>query len=83
MQIKKIELTDEERKVLRTLARSGAMSPSKVSAETLILPGKTLNLLKNMADVGLVFLRDDPASADGRVVVLTAQARDLLALDAA
>jgi DNA-binding MarR family transcriptional regulator len=78
MQIKKIELTDEERKVLRTLARSGAMSPSKVSAETLILPGKTLNLLKNMADVGLVFLRDDPASADGRVVVLTARGRELL-----
>lgn len=82
MQIKKIELTDEERKVLRMLARSGAMSPSKVSAETLILLGKTLSLLKNMADVGLVFLRDDPASVDGRVVVLTAQARDLLTLDA-
>lgn len=81
MPIKKIELTDAERKVLRTLARSGAMSPSKVSAETLISSGKTLN--ENMADVGPVFLRDDPASADGRVVVLTAQACDLLALDAA
>jgi DNA-binding MarR family transcriptional regulator len=82
MQIKKIQLTDDERKVLRTLARGGAMSPSKVSAETWILPGQALKLLKDLADVGLVVLRDDPGSADGRVVVLSAQARDLLALDA-
>ena len=82
MQIKKIELNDKERKVLRTLARSGAMSPGRVSAETLILPGETLNLLKALADAGMVVLRDDPASADGQLVAITGQARDFLELEA-
>ncbi len=79
MAINKMQLNDDERKVLRTLARRGAMSPSLVSAETLLLPGPILKLLKELADVGMVLLRDDPASADGQLVAITAQARDLLA----
>ena len=82
MQVKKVQLSDDDRKVLQTLARSGAMSPSQVSAETLILPGDTLKLLKNLADVGLVVMRDDADSLDGRLVVVTAQARDILAIEA-
>ena len=81
MQIKKVQLDEKERKLLRTLARGGAMSPSRASAETLILPGETLNLLKALADVGLVLLRDDPDSIDGQLVVVTAQARDFLAME--
>jgi DNA-binding MarR family transcriptional regulator len=79
MPINKMQLNNEERQVLRTLARRGAMSPSRVSAETLLLPGQTLKLLKELADVGMVLLRDDPANADGQLVAITAQARDLLA----
>jgi len=79
MPINKMQLNDDERKVLRMLARRGAMSPSLVSAETLLLPGPTLKLLKELADVGMVLLRDDPASADGQLVAITAQARDFLA----
>ena len=79
MPINKMQLNDDERKVLRTLARRGAMSPSRVSAETLLLPGQTLRLLRELADVGMVLLRDDPANADGQLVAITAQARDLLA----
>jgi hypothetical protein len=81
MQMKKVRLDEKERRLLRTLARGGVMSPSRVSAETLILPGETLKLLKGLADVGLVLLRDDPDSIDGQLVVLTAQARDFLALE--
>jgi DNA-binding MarR family transcriptional regulator len=44
----------------------------------MILPGNLLKLLRNLADVGMVALRDDPDSADGQLVVLTAQGRDLL-----
>jgi hypothetical protein len=58
------------------------MSPGRVSAETLILPGETLNLLKALAEVGMVVLRDDPVSADGQLVAITAQARDFLAIEA-
>ena len=78
MQKAQIELNDDERKVLLTLARSGAMSPSQVSAETWILPRDTLALLKTLADEDLVVMRDDADSADGKLVAITAQARDLL-----
>ncbi len=81
MQVKKVQLSEEERKVLRTLARGGVMSPSRVAAETLILPGEMFKMLRGLADVGLVLLRDDPDSIDGQLVVLTAQARDFLALE--
>jgi len=82
MGIKKIELSKEDLGILRTLARSGAMSPGRVSAATSILPGETLKLLKALADAGMVILRDDPASADGRLVGIAGQARDFLELDA-
>jgi DNA-binding MarR family transcriptional regulator len=78
MQFNNPQMSDAERTVLRTLARRGLMSPSRVSAETMILPGNLLKLLQNLADVGMVTLRDDPDSADGQLVVLTAQGRDLL-----
>jgi|GEM_PF-1682162 DNA-binding MarR family transcriptional regulator len=74
----KFELDEQERQVLQALARGGAMSPSQVSAETLILPGDTAKLLQMLADVGLVLMRDDSDSADGKLVALSAQARDLL-----
>lgn len=65
MQVKKVQLNDEERKVLRTLARSGAMSPSRVSAETLILPGEMLKMLRGLADVGVVVVRLRRLSSKG------------------
>jgi len=83
MQKAQIELNDDERKVLLTLARSGAMSPSQVSADTWILPGDTLTLLKTLADEDLVVMRDDPDTADGKLVALTARARDLLDMGSA
>ena len=74
----RIELKDEERKVLESLARSGAMSPSALAAEMLILPGNAAELLKKLTDEGLVLMRDDADSADGKLVALSADARDLL-----
>ncbi len=74
----RIELKDEERKVLQSLARSGAMSPSALAAEMLILPGDTAELLKKLTDEGLVLMRDDTDSADGKLIALSAEARDLL-----
>lgn len=78
MEFQRIQLSDDDRKVLRTLARQGVMSPSRVAAETMILPGHTLKMLRNLADIGVVLLRDDPGSVDGQLVMLTAQGRDLL-----
>ncbi len=76
--MRKAPLNDNEQKVLQMLAHKGVMSPSQVSAETWMLPGETLGLLKGLAEAGLVIIRSDPDSADGQLVALTAQARDIL-----
>lgn len=83
MDITRSDLNDEERKVLLTLAKGGAMSPSQVSAETWILPGDALKLLKTLVDADLVVMRDDPDTADGKLVALTARARDMLDIGSA
>ncbi len=64
--------------VLRYLAQGGAMSPSEISARTLILPGETLKLLKNLAGEGLVIMRDSKESADGMLVTLSPEARNMM-----
>ena len=74
----KIELDDREQKILNTLARSGVMSPSQVSAETWLLPGDTMAVLKSLAEAGLVQMREDTDSADGKLVALTVEAHDFL-----
>jgi DNA-binding MarR family transcriptional regulator len=74
----KIELDDREQKILNTLARSGVMSPSQVSAETWLLPGDTMAVLKSLAEAGLVQMREDADSADGKLVALTVEAHDFL-----
>ncbi len=73
--MKRFELEEEERKVLQTLAKRGAMSPSEVAAETWTLPGKTLSVLRELSSAGFVLLRDDTNSPDGMLVAITSQAR--------
>lgn len=73
--MKRFELEEEERKVLQTLAKRGAMSPSEVAAETWTLPGKTLSVLRELSSAGFVLLRDDTNSPDGMLVAITTEAR--------
>ena len=69
------QLTDNEEKVLTTLAGRGAMSPSQVAAETWILPGDMRTILQGMANAGFVVLREDSNSPDGWLVTITNDAR--------
>ncbi len=73
--MKRFELEEEERKVLQTLAKRGAMSPSEVAAETWTLPGKTLSVLRELSSAGFVVLRNDTHSPDGMLVAITSEAR--------
>jgi hypothetical protein len=73
--MKRIKLADNERKVLHTLAQHGAMSPGQVSAETWMMPGETLSLLRVMSDEGLVLMRGDTNSPDGMFVAISSEAR--------
>lgn len=74
----RFELEEKEKMLLKTLAKKGAMSPSQVAAETWILPGETLSLLRNLSGAGFVLLRNDTQSADGMLVAITADARSML-----
>lgn len=73
--MKRFELEEEERKVLQTLAKRGAMSPSEVAAETWTMPGKTLSVLRELFSAGFVVMRDDTNSPDGMLVAITGEAR--------
>jgi len=74
----RIELDDNERKILETLARSGATSPSALAAETLTLPADIEAMLRTLNDMGLVLMRDDADSVDGKLIAISAEARDLI-----
>ena len=73
--MKRFELEENERKMLQTLAKRGAMSPSEVAAETWTLPGKTLSVLRELSSAGFVLLREDTNSPDGMLVAITSEAR--------
>lgn len=76
--MRQFELNDKEQRVLRTLEQRGAMSPSQVSAETWLLPGETISVLKNLSVVGMVLMRNDTNSPDGQLVAITSEAREYL-----
>ena len=75
--MKRFELEEHEQKILRTLAQRGAMSPGQVSAETWMMPGETLSVLRMLSSEGLILMRDDTNSPDGMLVAITAETRQL------
>jgi len=72
------QLEENERKILQTLSQNGAMSPSRVSAATWVLPTETMSLLHSLNEAGMVRLRQDSHSPDGMVVTITGHARRFL-----
>lgn len=74
----RFELEEKERTVLRILSERGAMSPSQVAAETWILPGETITVLKTLSSAGFVLMRQDSNSEDGMLVAITGEARTYL-----
>jgi DNA-binding MarR family transcriptional regulator len=62
-------LTEAQTKMLEWLDRHGAVSPSQILAQTEIAPSEFSALLVSLSEMGLVVLRDDPDSPDGKLVV--------------
>jgi DNA-binding IclR family transcriptional regulator len=73
-----LQLEENERKILQALNQNGAMSPSRVSASTWVLPNETMALLQTLNEAGMVQMRQDSHSPDGMVVTITRQARRFL-----
>jgi DNA-binding MarR family transcriptional regulator len=72
-----IKLNSQEQEVLQLLSREGALTPSQLSAASLMVPAEVNTLLRNLADVKLVIVREDN-TADGKVVILTGEGREAL-----
>lgn len=67
------DLSDQQRQLLAWIERAGAVSPSRLSAETRTPPEDTWGSLNYLAAQGYVVLRDDPESADGTLVFIVPQ----------
>ena len=71
------ELSDSQRQLLAWIDRAGAMSPSRLSAETRTPPEETWGQLSQLADWGYVVMREDPESADGTLVFIAPQPKQV------
>jgi DNA-binding MarR family transcriptional regulator len=75
------ELNDNEERILRSLAESGALTPSEISVKTLILPDEVQNTLKALGQKGLVkslSLAEQSRSIEREACTLTPEGRRLL-----
>jgi len=66
-----IQLTDEQKKMLAWIERAGAVSPSQLAAQTKILPAEVWAMLNQLAELGLVVMREDSDSVDGVLVFIS------------
>ncbi len=66
-----IQLTDEQKKMLAWIERAGAVSPSQLAAQTKILPTEVWAMLNQLAELGLVVMREDSDSVDGVLVFIS------------
>lgn len=64
-----IKLNDDQKKMLAWLERTGAVSPSQLLAQTPWSPKEAWGMLNELAEMGLLVIRDDPGSPDGQLVI--------------
>jgi hypothetical protein len=64
-----IELNDDQKKMLAWLERAGAVSPSQLLAQTTWPPKEAWGMLNQLAEMGLLVIREDPDSPDGQLVI--------------
>jgi len=64
-------LPEQEQTLLTSIERMGAVSPSRLAAQMQIAPPEMWDMLKHLAELSWVIIRDDPVSADGKLVIAT------------
>ena len=68
-------LNPEQEAMLAWLDRNGAVSPSQILAQTDFDPRDAWAMLRQLAEMGLLVIRDDPDSPDGTLVLPTSMRR--------
>lgn len=66
-----LRLSAKEERVVEVLRRGGAMSPSEIAVQTLMLPQETFETLARLEKSGYVVVRDAPSTPDGKLVILS------------
>jgi DNA-binding MarR family transcriptional regulator len=75
---KKKVLSVTETQVIEVLHLHGAMTPSEIAVQTLMLPQEMLGVLEQLVESGYVVMREFSSSPDGRFAVLSNSARRAL-----
>lgn len=73
-----LRLNESEQKVVDLLKDTGAMTPSQIAVQSLMLPSETQDALNLLKKDGYVIIRETPDSADGSMVVLAGEVRSAL-----
>lgn len=63
------QLNDDQKQVMMWLSERGAISPSEWLAQTTLTPKDAWEMLNQLAEWGLVIMRQDPDSPDGMLIV--------------
>ncbi len=66
-----LRLNPKEERVVEVLRRGGAMSPSEIAVQTLMLPQETFDTLARLEKSGYIVMRDAPSTPDGKMVILS------------
>lgn len=66
-----LRLNPKEERIIEVLRRGGAMSPSEIAVQTLMLPQETFDTLARLEKSGYIVIRDTPSTPDGKMVVLS------------
>ena len=74
-----LRLNKKEQRIVDLLKDTGAMTPSRIAVQTLMVPSETHNALRKLEKDGYVIIRETPDSADGSMVVLSGEVRLALA----
>jgi len=73
-----LRLNRKEQRIVDLLKDTGAMTPSQIGVQTLMVPSETHNTLRKLEKDGYVIIRETPDSADGSMVVLAGEIRSAL-----
>jgi DNA-binding MarR family transcriptional regulator len=73
-----LRLNKKEQKVVDVLKGTGAMTPSQIAVQTLMVPSETYNVLQRLERDGYVHMLESSGSADGSMVVLAGEVRSTL-----
>jgi DNA-binding MarR family transcriptional regulator len=73
-----LRLNKKEQKVVDLLKGTGAMTPSQIAVQTLMVPSETYNVLQRLEKDGYVHMLESSGSADGSMVVLAGEVRSAL-----